>query len=223
MDMCFSMRGLSDEEFEFLKQKLRDEFSDYYELAGGKDYRFHHLIRTHRYVLKLVERPEINDLDFDLRVLEVASLFHDIGRKEDIEEGFLDPIEAHEGHAETGEEIVEDFISDILSDKDVSKVKEVIGNHHSEPEKVETKILQDADTLGFFGPMNIWRMIHYASDKERELEETFEYFWTEGRRQKQEKLESLHFESSKRIARRRLQKFEETMNEIEKEHYGEDI
>ena len=218
------MKGLEKDEYDLLVERLKNEFSDYYELAGGSNYRFHHLTRTHRYVKKLIERPEIKEQDFDLRVLEVASLFHDIGRKEDIEEGFLDPIEAHEGHAETGEKIVGDFINDILSDERVEQVKEVIGTHHdSEPEKIETRILRDADTLGLFGPMNIWRMIHFASDKERELEETFDYFWTEGRRQKQEKLESLNFECSKRIARKRIQRFEEMMTVIEEEHYGEDI
>lgn len=217
------MKGLEDEEFEILKDRLNDSFSDYYELAGGSEYRYHHLVRTHRYVKKLVERPEISKLDFDLKVLEVASLLHDIGRKEDIEDGFMDPIEAHEGHAETGEKIVGDFIEDILSEKRVKEVKKIIGNHHSAPDNIETKILQDADTLGFFGPMNIWRMIHYASDKERDLDETFEYFWGEGRRQKQEKLESLNFECSERIARKRIQRFEKMMNIIEEEHYGEDI
>ena len=217
------MNGLEDDEYELLVERLKKEFSDYYELAGGSNYRFHHLKRTHRYVNELVERPEIKQKDFDLRVLEVATLFHDIGRKEDIEDGFLDPIEAHEGHAEKGEKIVEGFIDDILSENKVKEVKKIIDNHHSDTEKVETQILQDADKLGFFGPLNIWRMIHYASDKERELEETFEYFWTEGRRKKQEKLESLNFECSKRIARRRLQRFEEMMNTIEEEHHGEDI
>lgn len=217
------MKGLSDEEYSLLLERLEEEFSEYYELAGGKNYRFHHLARTHRYVEKLVQRPEIKRLDFDMKVLEVASLFHDIGRKEDIEDGFMDPIQAHEGHAETGEKIVNEFVDDILSEKRVKEVEKIIGSHHSDPEKVETKILQDADKLGFFGPMNIWRMIHYASDKERELEETFDYFWGEGRRQKQGKLESLNFECSKRIARRRIQRFEEMMNIIEEEHYGEDI
>ena len=217
------MSGLSEKEFEELKNRLKEEFSDYYELAGGRNYRFDHLLRTHRYVEKLVQRPEITDRDFDKKVLEVATLFHDIGRKEDIEDGFLDPIEAHEGHDETGEEIVDEYVEDFLTEEQLEEVKEIIGNHHSEPERVETKILKDADKLGFFGPMNIWRMIHYASDKERGIEETFEYFWGEGRRQKQEKLEALNFECSKRIARKRIQRFEEMMNLMEEEHFGEDI
>ncbi len=217
------MEGLTEQEYTTLLERLEEEFSEYYELAGGKNYRYHHLVRTHRYVKKLVEKPEIRDLEFNLKVLEVAALFHDIGRTEDIEDGYLDPIEAHEGHAETGREIVEQFIDDILSEEQVEEVKQVIGNHHSRPEKVETRIVRDADRLGLFGPLNLWRMIHYASDKERPLEDSIEYFWGEGREQKKERFDELNYECSKKIARKRMEKAEETMKTIEEEHLGKDI
>ncbi|WP_414837946.1 HD domain-containing protein [Candidatus Nanosalina sp. VS9-1] len=217
------MAGLKESELDELKNRLREEFLDYYEMAGGKNYRFHHLVRAHRYVVKLIERPEIRELDFDQKVLEVAALFHDIGRKEDIEDGFLDPIEAHEGHDETGEEIVDEYVEEFLTEEQLAEVKEIIGNHHSEPERVETRILQDADTLGIFGPLNIWRMIHYASDNERPLEDTFEYFWSEGTERRIKKMQELNFDCSKRIARKRMKDFQETMQRIEEEHFGEDI
>ena len=44
--------GLNDQEFEELKNRLREEFSGYYEKAGGRNYRFFHL----KFVFKAVRR-----------------------------------------------------------------------------------------------------------------------------------------------------------------------
>ncbi|MFB6216091.1 MAG: HD domain-containing protein, partial [Candidatus Aenigmatarchaeota archaeon] len=166
---------------------------------------------------------EIRDLEFDQRVLEVAALFHDIGRKADIEDGFLDPIEALEGQDETGKEIVDEYVEDFLTESQLEEVKEVIGNHHSEASRVETKILQDADTLGLIGVMNFWRMFHYAADNERPLDDSIEYFWNEAVERRARELKEMHFDCARRIGRKRMNDAQETMQKIEEEHFGDDI
>lgn len=213
---------LTEKQVEKLKSGLKEAFSDYYELAGGKNFRYHHLVRCHRYARKLMEVEEIRKEDFDPEVVEVATLFHDIGRSEDIEDGFLDPIEEHEGHAEKGEELVEEYI-DILEEEKMEKVKKIIGNHHSEPSCVEGKIMQDADSIGKFGALDIWRLIHYASDTERPLHETYEYFWDTLVEKNSDKLDDLNFEHSRKVAKQRLESYKEVMSRIEEEDLGEDI
>lgn len=217
------MAGLTQEEYDKLDKRLHSEFSDYREMAGGYEYRYHHLIRVHRYVKKLMNKPEIREKDFDEKVVEVAALFHDIGRKEDIEDGYLDPIDAHEGHGETGGKIVDEFIEDVLTKDQLEKVKQVITNHHHKPKLVETRIVRDADRLGLFGVMNFWRMSHYASDKELILEDQIQYFWGDGMEQREEKLEKLNFDVSRKIAEKRFEYFKQVMERIEVEHEGEDI
>jgi putative nucleotidyltransferase with HDIG domain len=165
---------LEEDELEELKSRLSEEFSEYTEIAGGKNYRFTHLKETHRIVCKLAESL---DVDVDRKVLEVAALYHDIGRSEDIENGEMDPFDGHEGHEKRGEDIVGEYVSDFVTEEQLEKIKKIILNHHSEAETVEGKIVQDADKVSNFGVGNLWRQIHYSAYHERTLEESLEYFW----------------------------------------------
>lgn len=215
---------LDKEDLEELKALLKEEFDDYYELAGGKNYRYHHLVRTHRYVKKIMNREEIEGLDFDSEVLEVAALLHDIGRKEDIEEGFLNPMEGeNREHAERGAELVSEYIEGFLDEEQVEKVEKVIRNHHGEPETVEGKIVQDCDALSNFGVNNLWRMIHYSADKERTMEESIQYFWDEALDAYREKLKDFNLDVSKRVAKKRIVKHQEAVIQMEEELHADDI
>lgn len=214
---------LSDGEIKALKEKLEEAFSDYYELGGGKNFRYHHLVRTHRYVKKLMRRDELEGLDFDPEVVEVAALFHDIGRKEDIEDGYLDPMDEDKEHAERGAEMVSEYVEDFLSEGQVSKVEEVIRNHHSEAENVEGEIVQDCDALSNFGVNNLWRMIHYSAEKERTIDESFEYFWDQALDQYRRKLQDFNLEVTKRVAKKRIVRHEEAVLEMEEEVHADDI
>lgn len=213
----------TEDEREELKSILADQFPDFYELAGGKNYRYHHLLRVHRYALKLMEHDELRGEEFDPEVVEAAALFHDVGRKEDIEDGYMDPFEGHDGHPERGAEKVGELLEEFLSDAQVEKVETVIRNHHSEPETAEGKLLQDADSLGIFGVMNIWRMVHYSADNERTLEEMFGYFWGSALEDYAGRLENLHFDVTRRTARKRLAKYQRLVSDMEQEHSGSDI
>lgn len=213
---------MEEEKLEELKSRLKQTFSDYYEEAGGWEFRYHHLLRTRTYALKLMESIDL-DQKPDPVVVEVAALFHDIGRTEDIEDGYLNPMDTHEGHAETGGEIVEEYVRDIVSNDRLERIEKVIRNHHSEPETVEGKIVQDADDLGLTGTMNLWRMVHYASDNQRVLDETFDYFKNTASGDLKDRINSMHLEKSKEVARKRLENYRDTIETMEKEALGEDI
>lgn len=205
---------------EELKSILKEEFSDYTEIAGGKNYRYTHLITVHKTVKKLEDKLE---LDVDSKVLEISALFHDIGRLEDIENGEMDPMEGHEGHAERGSEKVGEFVSEYVTDKQLDKIKKVIRNHHSEAETVEGKIVQDADDLSNFGPSNIWRQFHYACQNGIELREGIEYFWSTAVKDYEEIIEEMYFEHTREVARKRLEKHKDIFETIEAETNAEDI
>lgn len=211
---------LTESELEELKGRLREEFSGYTELTGGKNYRFHHLETTHKMVKKLSQKLEPEP---DMKVLEIAALFHDIGRAKDIENGEMNPIADHEGHDERGAEIVENYISDLVSENELDKIQKIIRNHHSSAETVEGKILQDCDSISNFGVSNLWRQFNYATNNEISLYESLDYFWNTAVKEFEEQIEELYFEESREIARKRLKKQKEAVNQIEKEMSTEDF
>lgn len=212
--------GLKDEELEKLKEKLKEEFSGYTETAGGKNYRFQHLETTHRLVCKLEDRL---DVEVDRKVLEISALYHDIGRIQDIEDGEMDPFEGHEGHAERGAEIIEDFISELVSEQQLERIREIIVNHHSEASTIEGEIVQDADQVSNFGVFNLWRQIHYASQHGRTLKESLDYFWDTAVNDFEEHIEEMHFEETEQLAKKRLEKHKEAITEMEREINAEDL
>jgi putative nucleotidyltransferase with HDIG domain len=212
--------SLKDEEHQELKERLKEEFSGYTETAGGKNYRFQHLETTHRLVCKLEDKL---DVEVDRKVLEISALYHDIGRIQDIEGGEMDPFEGHEGHAERGVEIVEDYISDLVSEQQLEGIREVIKNHHSEASTIEGEIVQDADKVSNFGVFNLWRQIHYASQQGRTLNESLDYFWDTAVAEFKEHIEEMHFEQTKQLAKKRLEKHKEAITEMEREINAEDL
>lgn len=205
---------------EDLKSKLKDEFSDYYEVAGGKNYRYSHLITVHKIVENLLQELEV---DVDEKVVEIAALYHDIGRSEDIENGEMDPFEGHEGHDQRGSEKVAEFISDYVTNDQLEKIQKIISNHHSEPETVEGKIIQDADKLSNFGVNNLWRQFHYACEHSVELREGIDYFWDTAVGEYREQIEAMNFDHTQKVAEKRLEKHKETFERIEKEMNAEDV
>jgi len=213
---------LEQSKLEELRNLLKQEFSDYYEKSGGKNYRFYHLKSTRKHVKKIMSYEFLENKEFDEEVVEVAALFHDIGRREDIEDGEMDPFEGHEGHAEAGAEIVGEFVDDFMNEKQVDKIEKIVGNHHSEPETVEGKIIQDADLLTNYGVSDLWRMIHYSSEEERTMQDAFEYFWDTHVPRYLNKLDEFHFKASRRWARKRMNEHQKTLNSMESEFHAED-
>lgn len=213
---------LEQSKLEELRNRLKEEFSGYYEKSGGKNYRYHHLKSTRKHVNRIIEFDSIDRDKIDEDVVEVAALFHDIGRKEDIEDGEMDPFEGHEGHAERGAEIVGEFVDDFMDEEQIDKIEKIVGNHHSEPETVEGKIIQDADLLTNYGVSDLWRMIHYSSEEERTMQDAFEYFWDTHVPRYLKKLDEFHFEASRRWARKRMNEHQKTLNTMESEFHAED-
>lgn len=213
---------LDEEDLEKLRERLKEEFTGYYEKSGGKNYRLHHLESSRKHALKLMRSDEVSKLGFDEEIVEAAALFHDIGRKEDIEEGDMDPFEGHEGHAERGGQIVHEYVQDVVGKKKAGKVRKIVGNHHSEAETVEGKIVQDVDLLTNYGVSDLWRMIHFSSENERTMQEAFEYFWDTHAPRYLEKLDEFYFETSRKWARERLVRHQQTVQEMEEEFNAED-
>lgn len=214
---------LSKDHLEKLKERLQDVFSDYSEHAGGKNYRYTHLTACHKIARKLLSEDEIQQLDIDPVVVEVAALLHDIGRAEYIDDGQLNPFEEDESHDKDGAKIVDQYINDTVSDKQLKTIKTVIRNHHGQPETEEGKIVQDIDALTNMGTNNLWRMIHYAAQNNKEITHLDQYFWDDGMRDYLDTLESMYFRVTRLWAKKRLVRQQKAVLEMEDELEANDL
>lgn len=211
---------MKEDRIQVLRDRVKDVFSDYSELAGGKNYRYHHSVR----VLRISSRIKgYVDERVDKEVLAAGALLHDIGRKEDIEDGFLDPFKSNEGHAEKGREKVEDFAGDLFSEDEIGRIKVIVSNHHSTPETVEGRIVKDSDRLDVYGVSNLWRMFHYSYENGRVLEDEEDYFWNEAVPDMKQGLEKFFFRVSRRTAEKRLGRLVDAFNYMMQESHGADI
>jgi HD superfamily phosphodiesterase len=163
------------------------------------------------------------DIEVDRKVLEIAALYHDIGRIKDIEDGEMDPFDGHECHAEHGSRIVDRYIEEFVSESQLEKIIEIVGNHHSWASTLEGKLVQDADKLSNFGVFNLWRQIDYAAQNEKEIQESLYYFWEDAVKQFNQHIEEMHFERTKNLAEKRLEWHKTTMSIMEKEINAEDL
>ncbi len=210
-----------EEEIQVLKERIEDLFSDYVEMAGGKNYRYHHSIYVSNIAEKLIENLEVNA---DRKCVLAGALLHDVGRSKDIEDGYLDPIECNEGHGERGVDLVDELAGDLFSDEMIDRLEEIVKNHHSSPETVEGKIVQDADQLDWYGLFDLWRMFHFACQNERSFEESKDYFWEHAVHRFEDQLNEFNFELTKKWAEFRLQRmknnFRRLCDEIEAEDFS---
>ena len=209
-----------DERIEKLRERVREAFSGYTELAGGRDYRYHHSVSVMKLSLKLLDNL---GADAEREVLAAGALLHDIGRTEDIEEGFLDPMSTSEGHAGRGVPLVKDYAGDLFSDGEIERIESIVGNHDSEPGTAEGMIVKDADMLDVYGVSNFWRMFHYSCEKGRSFEDEIGYFWDDAVPGMSDMLEDFNFDISRKVAERRLERQIDAFEQILAENSGEDI
>lgn len=99
----------------------------------------------------------------DIKILEIAALLHDIGRKDEIKsKGLI-------CHAEHGAGLAEGILKKCkLNDKIIDEIKHCIICHRNRnshiPETKEAKVLYDADKLDSIGAVGIARTFLFAGD-----------------------------------------------------------
>ncbi len=97
----------------------------------------------------------------NLKIIEVAALLHDIGRKDEMKnKGFF-------CHAECGAEMAKKILAKYsFENEDIKAIVHCIGTHRyrkgSAPETIEAKVLFDADKLDSIGAVGIGRDFLFA-------------------------------------------------------------
>lgn len=156
-------------------EKIREEARKYHE-GINPCHDFTHTERVVKLALDLGKKENA-----DLEVIELASILHDIGRKEQ------DESNGKICHAEKGAELSRNILKRYGYDKEtIDKVAHCIESHRFRndisPETKEAKILFDADKLDSIGAIGIGRAFSFAGhigakvhDSKISIEKTKEY------------------------------------------------
>lgn len=125
-----------------------------------------HVIRVHKLALKIAQSEE----NVDFKILETATLLHDIARVKESEDnsGTID-------HALLGSQMAQKILEDLhYSSEEIEKIKHCIVTHRfrtgNEPQSIEAKILFDADKLDAIGAMGIVRSFMLAGQHGQTIE-----------------------------------------------------
>lgn len=140
-----------------LIKKVEKEAKEFFKDASGC-HDWSHIERVRKMAMHLGK-----DEKADLFVLELASLLHDIGRKEEMTSKGLFC------HAEKGAELSREILSKYeIDDMVKAKIIHCIASHRNrtknKPESLEAKILFDADKLDSIGAVGVARDFLFAGN-----------------------------------------------------------
>jgi len=170
---------------------------------------FPHVERVYNLCLTLGKK-----LNANLEVLKIASLLHDLGRKEEKNN------KIKESHAEISANLAKLYLksqSFHISDEELENILHCIKSHSFsnkiKPKTLEAKILSDADKLDAIGAIGLYRTIGYTIQNKGNLNDVIKHL--------EEKIlkikDMLFLDISKRIAEKRHKIIMNFYDEIKKE------
>ena len=149
-----------------IAKSLNNTIQKIFEESNQKKY-YEHSLRVYGYVKKLSQSENGN-----LKILEPASLLHDIGMT-------IDPT--FQGHPIQSAKMSVPILENLkFSSIEIQSINEVILSHHPEPgtdlDSIEKRILFDADNLDLIGPFGILRWIGSFPPKASSLKSSLSFF-----------------------------------------------
>ena len=197
---------------------IKNAFKNSYERAGGENYRFYHSFSVANTAYQIAKSLKLSDIEVDIVVL--ASLFHDIGKIERIQKnGLLESSRKYEieNNLERHEDISARMVYSILKNDFALDIIDTIASIIKDDmqDNILANILHDADNISELGFINICRLFTYNYNKSIEFVEN--YYMTEDKKKKENKLPTLHFDISRNLAKERLNKTYDFLVELKKE------
>jgi len=153
------------EKLDEIAQELMKKRKAHRERETGSVYE--HGVRTAKLCL-LLRRELVPDDDSMDEILQLAGLFHDVGKS----------VEPHE---KFGPVIFLEAVKGVVSDAEAQEAARLIAEHcdrrpGEEYPDVWSKILQDADLLDHIGSYTVWMDIQRAAFRDMSVEQTAERF-----------------------------------------------
>jgi hypothetical protein len=179
--------------------------------------------RTQR-VLRACEQiaalPELADRRIDRQCLFVAAIFHEVGAA-----GAAEGADAAEIRRRSAERMAE-HAADMLPARQIERIGQIIRESSTRGTAlVEAQVLNDAISLDEIGAMGVWHELRRYLAAGRGVAEALiswqrkiEYNYFQARLK-----DNFRFEPVRRLARRRLQAVTGFMEQLKREHFGEDV
>ena len=203
---------------------LKGIFGESIEKAGGKGHRFFHQLRVAQLCGELAEKYGLSE--DEKNVLILAALYHDIGKATRIkEDGTLDgsqKADEKQGDHTNREHVfalLNKYLGELHDTNTLGRVADAISDRGSEL----FQMISDADNLDEVGLVNVWKMFTFGGAFNVDIEETIDYYFDEDRPRLLQKSEDvLFFDHSKELAKRRIQKVDDMLNNLLEEAQGVD-
>lgn len=174
-----------------------------------KGYVYFHGRRTADLAVKIYSDVKMDEDVGDATLLYVAGLFHDVGKGK-----------AH--HALAGSKMLADLIGSELTKEQLEEVQRLVREHNLRENPntcmVDSKALQDADTLDHFGVQGIWLSIYYTARERNTQLDMLDYYRSRAHQEyAREKFEGLNFALSRKIFKEKLAYQSEFLRRIAQE------
>lgn len=173
--------------------------------GDGQSYRYFHALRVLSLAQEIVEKEGLlNKVNQDL--LWVLALFHDIGHNEELLS--KEQIKANDKSKDLYDsQLFEQYVFPLIdNEKLVQELKVAVADFSQRRfEKIESRVVKDADDLDEIGLLNFWRLGVYAGKYHLNPQDSIDYFYQHDLSNKQQKLDKLFFDFSKKIAKQRIE------------------
>lgn len=199
---------------------------------GDQDlFLWEHSVRVAENARRVAALPVIQKTSPDDLAVYAAGLYHEAGwiirfNDGDVrrQEFLIRPLS--ETYREQGAILLEKSLGKLLPPETVRRASEAVRSlSDREIDSIEGQIVSDADNLDEFGILSLWMTIRRGMVDGKGVQAVIDTW----RRRKEYRFwearlnESFRFAPVRALARRRLEKFERLMKELEEQHQGDDL
>jgi hypothetical protein len=190
-----------------------------------------HAERVTRAAEGIADLPDVAGGRLDRAALTAASLYHDAGWALQYRDGLIQRSEilsrpTSDMQRELAAALLEDRLASVLTESSRSTAADCLRQINNRDTTLpEAQALAEADSLDQIGVQSFWQVVRRHSNEGKGIQAAVdtwcrqkEYHFWEARI-----ADSFRFESVRQLARRRLAHFAEFMDELAREHRGDDI
>jgi len=172
--------------------------------GDGMNYRYFHALRVLKLANEIVQKENLtNEINLDL--LWVLAIFHDIGHNDELLS--KEEIKANDRTKDIYDnQLFARYVYPLIDENKLLEELKLVVNDFSKREfkKLESRVVKDADDLDEIGLLNFWRMGVYAGKYHLDPQDSIDYFYQHDLSNKQQMVDKLFFDFSKKIAEQRM-------------------
>jgi len=200
--------------------------------TGDEDtYLWEHSRRVARNALSIASIPLIRSHRPDEEVVFATACYHAAGWAVRVRSGAIDRSSVLlsplcDALAEASAAVLETRLADIVSPERLRRAARAVRTlHERDADQIEAQIVAEARALEEFGMVSLWPTIRKGLLEGKGVQATIDtwrrkheyHFWPARLK------DAFRFDPVREMARQRLSKLEEVMDELARQHYGRDV